>query len=717
MAEVKGDRDPHLKERKINQVVHKTNEGQFDRTVANRNPTDFERCEERRLKPNIAFNHKGGKDSIAGWSDNSGKLTIIRGACNKSIAVDNTLQVSVEKKDSGNNSNDSRLSKNNAGSTTSKSGLIATSSSSSSSLSSQGFVGMKPNILKHKLASVSNLDNSAPNDNISNRKTTKPFLFNDIPASNSVNIQEVQAQVEVPLLKKASAAVNAPLQSITSLSEDKNLSIHDTSTVFCKQSQVLTGTAPTLTTATHGFRYKDAVCIQRKPPVLRAASSLQSSVCLTLEDNSNNKPDDIIISPSLLSVGRGSLITPMQHIPVDLSAPRPHSNSVPSSTDQNQMSNASESNAPSEAVLNAQVAVGGTLSLSQPVSKPGPLRRGKWTVEEETYVARVIQDFNSGYLDAPAGTTLRTFLSDKLNCDPMRITKKFTGDACIGKRVFHPAIRCTNNTTTIDKAQNELNSLERRWRRRIEIQRRESAKKQAASAAAAAAAASGRLHLHGHIPHRSTTAENLQLHPFNPSSNDIAQAASWLDRANTFLSNTQGIKEQLKMKVHPGDSVEKEMEEVQRLIHEGPKIQKTSAGFAMLLESGSNDSPPETSVLTASNDPTTKRKVSEDQDGKSISNSKASLSRKLSGLHTHRVNAGFSSTMSRTNSASASTLYDISEVPAASKRLRKAYSTSNLESVIPSDNGPTGAAEDAETLMGFLSSVRQAAASNGTPFK
>lgn len=61
------------------------------------------------------------------------------------------------------------------------------------------------------------------------------------------------------------------------------------------------------------------------------------------------------------------------------------------------------------------------------------LRRGKWTLEEEAYVARVIRDFNSGHLAAPAGTTLRTYLSEKLHCDPMRITKKFTGDACIGK--------------------------------------------------------------------------------------------------------------------------------------------------------------------------------------------------------------------------------------------------------------------------------------------
>jgi len=85
-----------------------------------------------------------------------------------------------------------------------------------------------------------------------------------------------------------------------------------------------------------------------------------------------------------------------------------------------------------------------------------PLRRGKWTVEEEEYVARVIRDFNSGYLNAPAGTTLRTYLSEKLHCDPMRITKKFTGDACIGKRVFHPALRCANNADEIDKSQVSL---------------------------------------------------------------------------------------------------------------------------------------------------------------------------------------------------------------------------------------------------------------------
>ena len=38
----------------------------------------------------------------------------------------------------------------------------------------------------------------------------------------------------------------------------------------------------------------------------------------------------------------------------------------------------------------------------------GELRRGKWTVEEERYVERVIRDFNSGLLQATPGTTLRT---------------------------------------------------------------------------------------------------------------------------------------------------------------------------------------------------------------------------------------------------------------------------------------------------------------------
>ena len=61
------------------------------------------------------------------------------------------------------------------------------------------------------------------------------------------------------------------------------------------------------------------------------------------------------------------------------------------------------------------------------------LRKGKWTPEEEAYARAVISNFNSGYLDAPVGTTLRAYLSEKLECCKMRVTKK----VCIVSFSFH----------------------------------------------------------------------------------------------------------------------------------------------------------------------------------------------------------------------------------------------------------------------------------------
>jgi hypothetical protein len=69
------------------------------------------------------------------------------------------------------------------------------------------------------------------------------------------------------------------------------------------------------------------------------------------------------------------------------------------------------------------------------VKKAG-LRRGKWTTEEEAYSNRLIMEFKLGLLPLTDGTTLRTFLSKLLNCDPMRISKKFVGQNCIGKVMF-----------------------------------------------------------------------------------------------------------------------------------------------------------------------------------------------------------------------------------------------------------------------------------------
>lgn len=264
-----------------------------------------------------------------------------------------------------------------------------------------------------------------------------------------------------------------------------------------------------------------------------------------------------------------------------------------------------------------------TSSKSSSGKSGATLRRGKWTVEEEAYVARVIQDFNSGFLNASAGTTLRSYLSEKLQCDPMRITKKFTGEACIGKRVFHPAVRSAANASAIDKAQvselvytlrqkrhmvssqvsvrlyflqAELDALERRWRRRLEMQQRESAKKAAASAAAANAASGGARMIQG-VPVAFLTSNPHQDASSQPvGQNVVTQAASWLDRANAILkgtkvethsttpppstgsNNTRESPESL-----PSTELENQMQEVQRLIYEGPIIHQTTAGLPNLL--------------------------------------------------------------------------------------------------------------------------------------
>mmetsp|Transcript_29486 Transcript_29486/g.70872 ORF Transcript_29486/g.70872 Transcript_29486/m.70872 type:complete len:673 (-) Transcript_29486:64-2082(-) len=101
--------------------------------------------------------------------------------------------------------------------------------------------------------------------------------------------------------------------------------------------------------------------------------------------------------------------------------------------------------------------------------KGPPLRRGKWTQEEEAYANRLIQEFKAGLLPLTDGTTLRTFLSKLLNCDPMRISKKFVGSNCIGKQVFRRRTADLNRLTPeqIQKSRAELSELERRFLDRV----------------------------------------------------------------------------------------------------------------------------------------------------------------------------------------------------------------------------------------------------------
>lgn len=97
------------------------------------------------------------------------------------------------------------------------------------------------------------------------------------------------------------------------------------------------------------------------------------------------------------------------------------------------------------------------------------LRRGKWTPEEEAYASRLIVEFKAGILPITDGTTLRTFLSKILNCDPMRISKKFVGRNCVGKQVFRRKSIDISNITPeqIQRTGIDLRELEKRFLERI----------------------------------------------------------------------------------------------------------------------------------------------------------------------------------------------------------------------------------------------------------
>ena len=137
-------------------------------------------------------------------------------------------------------------------------------------------------------------------------------------------------------------------------------------------------------------------------------------------------------------------------------------------------------------------------------------RKGKWTEEEEVYTKKLIEVFNAGYLIIPSGTTLRSFLSEKLCCDPMRITKKFSGSSCIGKQVYN----CCDPSVTkevIQDAQDQLAILEKNFLSKVEqfgpsafpntaVPQYTPTPTYPVSAQAAALAAALHAHSHGAVP-------------------------------------------------------------------------------------------------------------------------------------------------------------------------------------------------------------------------
>jgi vacuolar-type H+-ATPase subunit B/Vma2 len=125
-------------------------------------------------------------------------------------------------------------------------------------------------------------------------------------------------------------------------------------------------------------------------------------------------------------------------------------------------------NAAVEAAIADGILKGSKIPPDSRAKKAG-IRRGKWTAEEEAYSNQLIQEFKAGLLPLTDGTTLRTFLSKLLNCDPMRISKKFVGGNCIGKQVFRRRQADIDKLTSeqMDEGRKLLSELERRFLERV----------------------------------------------------------------------------------------------------------------------------------------------------------------------------------------------------------------------------------------------------------
>lgn len=89
-------------------------------------------------------------------------------------------------------------------------------------------------------------------------------------------------------------------------------------------------------------------------------------------------------------------------------------------------------------------------------------------IEEEEFTSRIIHFFSVGLLALPEGATLRSYIAEKLNCDPMRVTKKYAGASCLGRRVFQVRDRPAPSILELQLAKAEIDMLEQRFKARVE---------------------------------------------------------------------------------------------------------------------------------------------------------------------------------------------------------------------------------------------------------
>ena len=85
-------------------------------------------------------------------------------------------------------------------------------------------------------------------------------------------------------------------------------------------------------------------------------------------------------------------------------------------------------------------------------------RKGKWSVDEHKYANMMMKQFQHGALPLVDGLHLRGFVANLLQCDPLRITKKYAGHA-IGKQNFSHQQRKGYSYSLHVKLQKKISSL------------------------------------------------------------------------------------------------------------------------------------------------------------------------------------------------------------------------------------------------------------------
>ena len=90
-------------------------------------------------------------------------------------------------------------------------------------------------------------------------------------------------------------------------------------------------------------------------------------------------------------------------------------------------------------------------------------RVGKWTDEEGKYIDRLLELFIQGHVYCAHGISIRVVLSRVLNCDPMRLSKKFQKKP-LGKHTFRmpkTGVIVSENASGHVSFQNEIFNLEK----------------------------------------------------------------------------------------------------------------------------------------------------------------------------------------------------------------------------------------------------------------